>query len=190
MVNKTQTRGSATPLRNRLSPATQPLANHLPFAATVRPWACPSCVCCKHRDVGSPMRRSVAVPLNARTAMSRSASSASRIPAHCVRVRAKDGSLSEPRLSSFPFPFSFLFPSPFLLRGSRGKFSFPLPFSLTLQTATRRLLTTHPYSSDFPFVFLLFVLAPPSLDREENCLYCHRVKTKQKKTLRHQARRS
>jgi hypothetical protein len=23
-----------------------------------------------------------------------------------------------------------------------------------------RLLTTHPYSSDFPFVFLLFVLAP------------------------------
>ena len=56
-------------------------------------------------------------------------------------------------------PGLVLFPSPFLLRGSRGKFSFPLPFSLTLQTATRRLLTTHPYSSDFPFVFLLFVSA-------------------------------
>jgi hypothetical protein len=31
-----------------------------------------------------------------------------------------------------------------------------------LQTATRRLLTTHPYSLDFPFVFLLFVLARDS----------------------------
>jgi len=53
-----------------------------------------------------------------------------------------------------------LFPSPFLLRGSRGKFSFPLPFSLTLQTATRRLLTTHPYSSDFPFVFSVVCVSP------------------------------
>ena len=87
-------------------------------------------------------------------------------------------------------PGLVLFPSPFLLRGSRGKFSFPLPFSLTLQTATRRLLTTHPYSSDSPFVFWVFVLAPRSPDREENFLYCHRVKTKQKKTLWHQARRS
>ena len=100
-----------------------------------------------------------------------------RTEAFASRARARSWNnwfRKKPGLAcSFPFPFS--------LKGSRGKFSFPLPFSLTLQTATRRLLTTHPYSSDFPFVFLLFVLVPPSLDREENCLYCHQVKTKQEK---------
>ena len=83
----------------------------------------------------------------------------------------------------------FLFPSPFLLRGSRGKFSFPLPLSLTLQTATRRLLTTHPYSLDFPFVFSVVCVSPRSPDRGKSNI-CHQVKTKQKKTLWHHARRS
>ena len=68
-----------------------------------------------------------------------------------ARARSLEQLVSqETRSCSFPFPFSLK---------SRGKFSFPLPFSLTLQTAPRRLLTTHPYSSDFPFVVLLFVLA-------------------------------
>ena len=86
-------------------------------------------------------------------------------------------------------PGLVLFPSTFLLRGSRGKFSFPLPFSLTLQTATRRLLTTHPYSSDFPFV-VWFALVPRR-PRHGKFLYLPRWSTgKQKKTLWHQARRS
>jgi hypothetical protein len=38
---------------------------------------------------------------------------------------------------------------------------------LTLQTATRRLLTTHPYSSDFPFVFSVVCVSPRSPDREK-----------------------
>jgi len=60
---------------------------------------------------------------------------------------------------------------------------------LTLQTATRRLLTTHPYSSDFPFVFSVVCVSPRSPDRGKSNI-CHQVKTKQKKTFRHQARRS
>ena len=79
-----------------------------------------------------------------------------RTEAFASRARARSWNnwfRKKPGLVLFPSPFLFL------LRGSRGKFSFPLPFSLTLQTAPRRLLTTHPYSSDFPFVVLLFVLA-------------------------------
>ena len=82
--------------------------------------------------------------LNARTAMSRSASSDARslvrMTAPRVRARAKDGSLSEPRLSSPLFSY-----------GCRGIFSFPLPFSCDPQTAMGRLWITHPCSSDFPF---------------------------------------
>ena len=80
------------------------------------------------------------------------------ISAAAAPASEKEPSFFSLPLRSFPFPFSLN--SPFLLRGSRGKFSFSLPFSLTLQTATRRLLTTHPYSSDFPFVFSVVCVSP------------------------------
>ena len=120
----------------------------------------------------------------------------------CARAVLEQVS-QETRSCSFPLPFS--------LKGSRGKFSFPLPFSLTLQTATRRLLTTHPYSSDFPFVFSVVCVSPRFGSRSARRVrfpmgreppqgavipdrgksnICHQVKTKQKKTLWHQARRS
>ena len=91
---------------------------------------------------------------------------------------------------------------PSIIVGKTGGASDPLPFSLTLQTATRRLLTTHPYSSDFPFVFSVVCVSPrfgsrsarrvrfpmgrePPQgavipDREKFAIYSHRVKTPKK----------
>ena len=51
-------------------------------------------------------------------------------------------------------PRLVLFPCPFLLRGSRGTFSFPLPFSFAFQTATRRLLITFGPLPIVPFLFV------------------------------------
>ena len=51
-------------------------------------------------------------------------------------------------------PGLVLFPCPFLLRGSRGTFSFPFPFSFAFQTATRRLLITFGPLPIVPFLFV------------------------------------
>ena len=66
----------------------------------------------------------------------------------CACARTKDGSAKN--------PVCVLFPCPFLYRGSRGTFSFPLPFSSMRLLTTRSLLTTLVSFSFSPFV-LCFV---------------------------------
>ena len=64
-------------------------------------------------------------------------------PVACACARAKDGSAKN--------PVCVLFPCPFLYRGSRGTFSFPLPFSSTQLLITHSLLTTIPSLPFSPF---------------------------------------
>ena len=68
-----------------------------------------------------------------------------------------------------------------------------IPVCVCLEHTTRAREAAHGLLITFVIIFSLFfcwfVLAPQSLDREKFAIYSHRVKT-QKKTFRHEARRS